>query len=156
MPKIDLSTAPRRSGSGYPEPFDAPCLKRSRIRLGDAVGLTQFGVNLLRLPPGQWSAQRHWHHREDELVWVVSGEVVLIEDGGETVLGPGDAAGFKAGVSDGHHLVNRGAVDAVLIEVGARIPGEVCEYPDVDLRWDEADGRFQHADGTPYPPKAKR
>ena len=86
MPKIDLATVPTRQGSGYPSPFDVPCAARTRRRLGDAGGLRDFGVNLMTLPPGGWSSQRHWHSHEDELVYVLEGELTLVEDGGETVL----------------------------------------------------------------------
>jgi uncharacterized cupin superfamily protein len=118
MKKIDIDAAPRRIGSGYPSPHDAPCAARVRSRLGLAGGLTQFGVNLLRLAPGVWSSQRHWHSHEDEFVWVVEGEVILITDLGEETLRPGDCAAFKAGDPNGHHFVNRTDRDAVLLEVG--------------------------------------
>ena len=147
--RIDLSAVPKRKGSSYPHPFDAPCRERVRQALGDAAGLTDFGVNLLQLPPGAWSSQRHWHSAEDELVWVLSGEVVLISDAGEEVLRAGDCAGFKAGVADGHHLQNRSGAPAIVLEVGSRRPGEdVCAYPDVDMEWGP-DG-IRHKDGTPY------
>jgi uncharacterized cupin superfamily protein len=122
--KIDIETAPTRFGTGYPAPFDAPCKGRRRWRLGDAVGLTQFGVNLLRLPPGQWSSQRHWHEAEDEFTYVLEGAVVLVTDAGETPLNAGDCAGFKAGEPNGHTFENRSEADAVLLEVGSRRPSE--------------------------------
>jgi uncharacterized cupin superfamily protein len=151
MPKIDIDKAPTRVGSGYPAPFDAPCRERRRWQLGDAAGLTQFGVNLLRLAPGVWSSQRHWHTHEDELVYVVSGEVVLVEDGGETVLRAGDCAAFKAGVANGHQIQNRSAAEAVLLEIGSRMPElDGGEYPDIDLVL-TPDGVFRHRDGTAYP-----
>ncbi|HEX7947962.1 MAG TPA: cupin domain-containing protein, partial [Phenylobacterium sp.] len=118
MPKIDIDKAPTRFGSAYPPPFDAPCANRRRWKLGDAAGLTQFGVNLMRLAPGVWSSQRHWHTAEDEFVWVVSGEVVLVTDEGEEVLRAGDCAGFKAGVANGHQIQNRSDAEAVLLEIG--------------------------------------
>src|SRR6185437_9803621 len=93
--RIDLKSLPVVTGSGYPPPFDAPCAARARQRLGDAAALTDFGVNLLRLSPGVWSSQRHWHTAEDEFVYVVAGEVVLVTDAGEEVLRAGDCAGFK-------------------------------------------------------------
>ena len=118
--RIDITKLPIITGSGYPTPFDLPCATRARQRLGDAAGLTDFGVNLMRLPPGAWSSQRHWHSAEDEFVFIVEGEVVLVTDAGEELLRSGDCAGFKAGVKDGHHLQNRSARDAVLLEVGTR------------------------------------
>jgi len=152
MPKIDPDQAPTRFGTGYPPPYDAPCKDRKRWKLGDAAGLTQFGVNLLRLPDGQWSSQRHWHTAEDEFVFVVEGEVVLIDDRGETVLRAGDCAGFPAGEANGHHLVNRSGREAVLLEVGSRKPAEdTADYPDIDLFWGGPERGYAHKDGTPYP-----
>src|SRR3974390_3102526 len=107
MPKIDVSAAPMRTGCGYPPPFNEPCMDRVRRRVGDAGGLTQFGVNLLELAPGAWSSQRHWHSDEDEFVYVISGELVLITERGEEMLRAGDCAAFPKGAADGHHLVNR-------------------------------------------------
>ncbi|XXX72324.1 cupin domain-containing protein [Sorangium sp. So ce134] len=148
MKKIDIAQAPTRLGTAYPAPYDAPCRERARWRLGKAAGLTQFGVNLLRLPPGQWSSQRHWHHAEDEFVMVLEGEVVLVTDGGEEVLRAGDCAGFRAGDPDGHHLQNRSDREAVLLEIGSSVAGDVAEYPDIDLRA-LPDG-YVRKDGTPY------
>jgi len=124
-----------------------------RVQLGKAAGLARFGVNRLRLPPGQWSSQRHWHHAEDEFVLVLEGEVVLVTDGGEEVLRAGDCAGFRAGDPDGHHLQNRSPADAVVLEVGSCAPDDVCEYPDIDMRGEPAG--YVHRDGTPYgtPPR---
>jgi uncharacterized cupin superfamily protein len=151
MPKIDIDAAPTRFGTGYPPPYDEPCKDRRRWKLGDAVGLDQFGVNLMRLPPGQWTSQRHWHTAEDEFVWVVDGEVVLVTNAGEVVLRAGDCAGFKAGVADGHHIQNRSDKEAVLLEVGSRKPGQDgCDYPDIDLILREGETGYRHRDGTPY------
>jgi uncharacterized cupin superfamily protein len=157
MPKIDIAAAPTRFGTGYPPPYDSPCVDRRRWKLGDAVGLDQFGVNLMRLPPGQWTSQRHWHTAEDEFVWVVEGEVVLVTNTGEEVLRAGDCAGFKAGVADGHHIQNRSDKEAVLLEVGSRKPGEDgCDYPDIDLVLREGETDYRHRDGTPYDTKTAR
>ena len=155
MPKIDIATAPTRFGANYPAPFDAPCQDRKRWKLGDVAGLTDFGVNLMRLPPGVWTSQRHWHSAEDEFVWVVAGEVVLVTDAGETVLQAGDCAGFRAGVRDGHHIINRSGSEAVLLEVGSRRDDEdACDYPDIDLMVGP-DGVYRHRDGTAYELDAK-
>ena len=146
--RIDSKTTPASVGSGYPAPFGAPCASRVRNRLGDAAGLTDFGVNLLRLPPGAWSSQRHWHTAEDEFVYVLEGEVVLVSDAGEEILRPGDCAGFKAGVEDGHHLQNRSEGDVVLLEVGSRKAEDAGDYPDIDMRF-SPDG-FMRKDGSPF------
>jgi uncharacterized cupin superfamily protein len=151
MPKIDLAAAPERRGSGYPPPFDGPCAGRVRRRLGDAGGLTDFGVNLMRLPPGGWSSQRHWHSHEDEFVYVLEGELVLVEDAGETVLRAGDSAAFPKGSGDGHHLINRSGAAAVYLEVGSRSPEDVTVCSDVDMMSANADGRFTRKDGRPGP-----
>ena len=151
MPKIDIAGAPVRHGTGYPPPYDEPCRDRRRWKLGDAAGLTQFGVNLLRLADGQWSSQRHWHTAEDEFVWVLEGEVVLIDDAGETVLRAGDCAGFPAGEPNGHQLVNRSGAEAVLLEVGSRRPEQDgVEYPDIDLTIPAGTREYHHRDGRPY------
>src|SRR5262245_33327749 len=150
MKKIDLSTVRRIPGSGYPAPYDAPCRERERQPLGEVAGLTQFGVNLQRIQPGAWSSQRHWHTSEDEFVWVLSGELTLVTDSGEEILRAGDCVGFKAGVSDGHHLQHRAKNEAVLLAIGSRRPeDDVCHYPDIDLRW-AGNGEPTHRDGSPY------
>ncbi len=155
MPKIDIATLPLATGTNYPPPFDALVAGRERKRLGNAIGLTQFGVNLTRLKPGAASALRHWHHNEDEFVYMLEGEVVLVENEGETVLRPGDAAGFKAGVENGHHLVNRSDRDAVYLEIGTRAASEKAEYPDIDCVF-ERDGQnsiFRRRSGEAYVPE---
>jgi uncharacterized cupin superfamily protein len=152
MPKIDIATVPVDTRTGYPKPFDRVVVGRERKRLGNVVGLDQFGVNLTTLKPGAASALRHWHEREDEFVYILEGEVVLLEDGGESVLGPGDAAGFKANSGNGHQLVNRGGRDAVYLEVGTRSKHERVDYPDVDLMVvrDDQGFRYTHKNGEPY------
>jgi uncharacterized cupin superfamily protein len=151
MPKIDLAAVPERRGSGYPPPYDKPCADRVRQRLGDAGGLSDFGVNLMRLPPGGWSSQRHWHSHEDEFVHVLAGELTLIEDEGETVLRAGDCAAFPKGSGNGHHMINRSGTLAVYPEIGSRWPEDVTTCSDIDMMSANADGRFVHKDGTPYP-----
>ncbi len=156
MKKIDVSAAKTTLGSGYPAPHDGPCRQRQRVRLGDAAGLAQFGVNLLRLPPGVWSSQRHWHSAEDEFVYVLEGEVVLVSEGGEEVLRAGDCAGFKAGEPNGHHLQNRSGAEAIVLEVGSRNPDrDAVDYPDVDLTIRAGSREFLRKDGTPYPPRRR-
>jgi uncharacterized cupin superfamily protein len=146
--RIDPQATPTSVGSGYPSPYGAPCAARVRNRLGDAAGLTDFGVNLLRLPPGTWSSQRHWHTAEDEFVYVLEGEVVLVTDAGEETLRAGDCAGFKAGNEDGHHLQNRSRTDVVLLEVGSRKAEDAGDYPDIDMRFSPAG--FTRKDGSPF------
>jgi len=149
--RIDVSKVTAVAGSRYPAPFDAPCKARIRQRLGDEAQLTDFGVNLLRLPAGAWSSQRHWHSAEDEFVYVLEGEVVLVTDAGEESLRAGDCAGFKAGVKDGHHLQNRSHQDAVVLEIGSRkVAEDEGDYPDIDLRFQKNRAGYVHKDGTPY------
>src|SRR5262245_65746951 len=112
MPKIDITTVTTRTGSGYPSPFDAPCAARTRRRLGDAGGLRDFGVNLMTLPPGGWSSQRHWHSHEDEFVYVLQGELKLVEHNGHSVLRAGECAAFPKGTGNGHHLINQPSAKA--------------------------------------------
>lgn len=150
MSRIDIDSVPKRRGSGYPPPFDAPCADRVRQRLGSAGGLTDLGVNLMHLPPGNWSSQRHWHSHEDEFVFVIDGELTLVEDGGETVLRTGDCAAFPMDSGNGHHLINRSGAVAVYLEVGARAAADVTICSDIDMMSANADGRFTHKDGTPY------
>jgi len=151
MPKIDLAAVPARKGSGYPAPFDAPCAARTRRRLGDAGGLADFGVNLMTLPSGGWSSQRHWHSHEDEFVYVLEGELTLVEDQGEAVLRAGDCAAFAKGSGNGHHLINRSPAKAVYLEVGSRSRLDLTTCSDVDMMSSAADGLFTHKDGVPYP-----
>jgi uncharacterized cupin superfamily protein len=151
MPKIDVANLPIEARTGYPAPHDRLVAGRSRKRLGNAVGLSQFGVNLTTLTPGAASALRHWHEKEDEFVYVLHGELILIENEGETIMRPGDAAGFKAGLANGHHFVNRSDRDAVYLEIGSRMPGEIAHYPDVDLAVAKTDAGmvYTHKDGSP-------
>jgi len=150
--RIDVASVPAVVGTLYPPPFDEPCRPRERRKLGDQAGLTQFGVNLLRLVPGSWSSQRHWHTGSDEFVYVISGEVILVTDDGEEVLQAGDAAGFKAGDTNGHCLQNRSDRDARILEIGTRSPTDIGYYSDIDMVA-PAEGRpaiYTRRDGTPY------
>jgi uncharacterized cupin superfamily protein len=151
-PALDPADVAAQTGSDYPEPFDQACASRERRVLGDPLGLTQFGVNLMTLPPGAWSSQRHWHLQEDEFDYVLEGEVVLVTDAGEQVLRAGMAAGFPAGSRDGHHLINRSRSPARVLEVGTRTAMEQAEYSDIDMKGEARDGAFRylHKDGRPY------
>jgi uncharacterized cupin superfamily protein len=153
MPKIDIAKAVVRTKGVYPRPYRSSTDGREKAALGNVAGLTQFGVNLTRLKPGAASALRHWHEQEDEFIYVLEGELTLIEDNGEMPLGPGDCAGFKAGVSNGHQLVNKSQRDAVYLEIGTRAATERAHYPDVDLVMERDAGsmRFLHKSGEPYP-----
>jgi len=152
MPKIDIAKVPVDTATNYPPPYHKAVEGRSRKRLGRAAGLDQFGVNICTLKPGAASSQRHWHENEDEFVYVLEGEVVLCEDGGETVLRPGDAAAWKAGVANGHCLINRSSRDAIIMEVGTRAASERAHYSEVDLAFERSDKgvRVTHKNGEPY------
>jgi uncharacterized cupin superfamily protein len=144
---------PSRPGRGYPEPFASRVAGRVRRALGDHFGLTHFGVNLTRLPAGGMSALRHTHRSEDELVYILEGEAILVTNEGETALRPGMCAGFKAGSGNAHHLINRTEREVVYLEIGDRTAGDTVIYPDDDLgRALAPDGRrvFVHRDGRPY------
>jgi uncharacterized cupin superfamily protein len=150
--RLDIEHIVSHVGSGYPKPFEVPVAKRSRKRLAEAAGLTKIGVTLLRLPPGAWSTQRHWHMLSDEFVFVLSGEVVLVTDEGEEFLRAGDAAGFKASDRNGHHLQNRSDRDATILEIGNHLQNDTAYYPDIDLIASLVDGRsiLTHRDGRVY------
>jgi len=152
MPKIDIDKIPIDTVTGYPAPFNKAVEGRSRKRLARFAGLAQFGVNICTLKPGAASSQRHWHEKEDELVYVLEGEVVLCEDSGETVLRPGDAAAWKAGVANGHRLINRSDRDTVFIEVGTRALADRAYYSDIDMMVarDEKGARYSKKNGEPY------
>jgi uncharacterized cupin superfamily protein len=142
---LRASDLPARVGTDYPPPHDVPCRERCRRRLGDAFDLSQFGVNLLELPPGAWSSQRHWHEKQDELVYVLEGEATLVTDEGETVLSAGMVAGFRAGSGNGHHVVNRSNGVVRLLEIGTRTVEETAYYSDIDMMYREdanGDGYF--------------
>lgn len=152
-PALDPTTLPPRSTSGYPEPFRSRVLPREKRAIGDALGLTKVGVNLTTLPPGKESSMRHYHSLEDEMVFVLEGEVVLRTDEGEQTLTAGMCAGFPAGAKNGHHLVNRSDRPARYLEISNRDPSDGAEYPDDDLRYTRGeDGRaiFSHKDGSAY------
>ena len=155
MPKIDITAITPRKGSGYPAPFHESAKDRSKKALGDAGGLSDFGVNLVTLPPGNWSSQRHWHLLEDEFVYVLSGELVMVTDAGESKISAGECAAFPKNTPDGHHFINRSDRDAVYLEVGTRTGRDTASYPDIDLHVVMDGSGWRHKDGTPYPPRAR-
>lgn len=150
MPKIDIDALAQSNATGYPAPFDSQVQGRYWRRLAPLGGLTQMGASHVVLKPGAWSSQRHWHDGEDELVVMISGEAVLIEDGGQTVLKAGDVAAFPAGVANGHHLQNRTDTDCEFIAIGTGDRSKGGVYSDIDMKFDEHG--YYHKDGTPYPP----
>jgi uncharacterized cupin superfamily protein len=155
LPVLDPATVEPRTNSLYPtEALRAPLAGRSKRALGNALGLRNFGVNLVSLAPGAHSSERHWHERQDEFIYVLEGEITLVTDAGAQVIGPGMCAGFPASKADGHHLINRSTATATYLEVGDRLPGERVHYPDADLEGRSANPatRFFHKDGTPYDP----
>ena len=142
-----------RVGSNYPGALAEPCKSREKRALGNVFNLDQFGVNQTTLPPGAWSSLRHWHAREDEFIYVLDGEVTLIDEAGEYVLTPGMCAGFKAGTPNGHHLINRSSRTATILEVGTRARDDDATYPGIDLKAVKRNGgpwQSQRRDGTPY------
>ncbi len=156
--KIDVAALAPIVGTLYPPPFDEPCLSRERTKLGDTADLTQFGVNFLRLPPGAWSSQRHWHTGSDEFIYVLSGEVTLVTDAGPELLHAGDAAGFKANDPSGHCLQNRSSTETTILEIGTRVASDAGHYSDIDLHL-PANGKpgvYTQKDGTPYPQGQRR
>jgi uncharacterized cupin superfamily protein len=149
MPKLDLDAIESTNRTGYPPPFAEAMAKRHYRRIAPAAGLEDFGVSHVTLEPGGISSQRHWHEGEDELVVMLEGEAVLVEDDGETAMRPGDLAAFPKGVANGHHLVNRSDRPCVFVAVG-RVAVTDCHYPDIDMHLDAGTGAFTHKDGTPY------
>jgi uncharacterized cupin superfamily protein len=149
MPKLNLDTMEQINRTGYPSPFSQPMAKRYYRRLSPAAGLEDFGASQVVLKPGGISSQRHWHEGEDELVVILSGEAMLVEDGGETVMRAGDIAAFPKGVPNGHHLINQSDSDCVFVAIG-RVAQTDCHYPDIDMHLDAASGQFTRKDGSAY------
>jgi uncharacterized cupin superfamily protein len=149
---INPEEIPEKTNSNYPEQFKPLVAGRSKKRLGDVTGIKNFGVNLTKIAPGSCSALRHWHTQQDEFIYVLSGELILVTNDGEQTLTPGMAAGFPAGVADGHHLINRSNSEAVYLEIGDRTPADQANYPDEDLvAKDTPNGWvFTHKDGSLY------
>ena len=150
MPKVDLESIEPTNRTGYPPPYSEDVAGRWYRRLGQAAGLTEIGVSHATLEPGAWSSQRHWHNGLDEFVVILDGEAVLVEDDGETVLRAGDCAAFPKDVPNGHHLVNRSDRPCTLLAIDNRGGEGDCHYPDIDLLFDVAKGRFTRKDGAPY------
>jgi uncharacterized cupin superfamily protein len=148
MPKVDLESLEPTNRTGYPPPFDRPVTERWQRRVGDSAGLTELGARHVVLQPGAWSSQRHWHEGEDELLVMLSGRAVLVEDDGETELGQGDIAAWAKGVPNGHHLINRGTEPCsfICVSAGSETGGA---YSDIDMLF-TADSRYVHKDGSPY------
>jgi uncharacterized cupin superfamily protein len=148
MPKIDPEACPERSGTRYPEPFRERVRHRRWKQIGVAAGFTDFGANLVTIPPGTWSSQRHWHLDDDELLMMIEGELVLVEDEGRSVMRAGDIAAWRKGTGNGHHLINESSADARFLVVGANKGG--AAYPDIDLAVRAGEPFYRHVDGTPY------
>jgi uncharacterized cupin superfamily protein len=147
---LDPKTVVGRRGTVYPDKFKPLVAGREKRSLGNALGLTNFGVNLVKLEPGAQSALRHWHSQQDEFVWILEGEITLVTDAGAETLRPGTCAGFPKGKADGHHLVNRSGADAWYLEVGDRSAGDAVVYPDDDLSaLLVASYKFVKGDGSP-------
>jgi uncharacterized cupin superfamily protein len=149
MPKLDLDSIEATNRTGYPPPYAAAMTRRWYRRLAPAAGLEDFGLSHVRLEPGGISSQRHWHEGEDEVVIMLAGEAVLIEDEGETLMRAGDIAAFPKGVANGHHLVNRSSEDCLFVAIGRAAESD-CHYPDIDVHLDIASGKFTHKDGSAY------
>ena len=149
MPKLDLSAIASTNRTGYPEPFAEPMAKRHYRRLAPAAGLEDFGVSHVILEPGGISSQRHWHEGEDEFVVMIEGEAMLVEEDGESPMGPGDCAAFPKGIANGHHLVNRSDRPCVFVAIGKAVETD-CHYPDIDMHLDSASATFTRKNGIPY------
>jgi uncharacterized cupin superfamily protein len=149
MPIVDLAAIEETDRTGYPPPYDADVKGRWYRRLAPPTGLTDFGASLVRLEPGAWSSQRHWHEGEDELMIMVEGEAVLVEDDGRTLVRAGDVVAWPKDVANGHHLINEGKTDCRFLVIGTN-NGKDCHYPDIDLLAEGATDRYLHKDGTPY------
>jgi uncharacterized cupin superfamily protein len=145
---VDPAMVEIRRGSSYPPEFAVLTAGRAKQALGNVAGLTGFGVNLVRLAPGAWSSIRHWHTHEDEFVYIIEGEAVLVTDAGEQILRLGMAAGFPAGAADGHHLINRTDATVTYLEIGSRHPQDDCYYPDADLFARHGEEFFRRKDGS--------
>ena len=149
---VKLADVARKTSSGYPQPYNEAVKGRARAVLGNFFGLDQFGVNVVTLAPGSWSSQRHWHEGEDEFVYVLDGQIVLVDDAGEHIMTSGMCAGFKAGNSNGHHLKNLSSLPASYLEIGARLQNDKAHFSDIDMVAIKEDGafRFVKRDGSEF------
>ena len=148
MPKVDLESIEQTNRTGYPPPFNKDVAGRWYRRLAPATGLTDFAASHVTLKPGAWSSQRHWHDGEDEFLVMLSGEAVLVEDDGRSILRAGDIAAWPKGTGNGHHLINETESDCTFVVVGGG-KNTGGGYSDIDMKW-TADNRFVHKDGSPY------
>ncbi len=146
MPKLDLDAIESTNRTGYPAPYSKAVAGRFYRRIGDYAGFTDFGASHVVLKPDAASSQRHWHADEDEMVVMLAGEAVLIEDEGRTPMRPGDLAVFPKGVANGHHLVNEGSEDCIFVAIGKKAASD-CHYSDIDLHLDGATDSFRGKDG---------
>ena len=147
MPRIDLDAVPQTNATGYPPPYSDDVQRRFYRRLAPATGITDFGASHVVLKPGGWSGQRHWHEGEDELVVIIAGEAVLIDDHGRTPVRPGDVLAFPKGDGNAHHLVNESEADCVFVAIGRPSESD-CHYPDIDMHL--TGRKYHHKDGTAY------
>lgn len=147
MPKLNLDSIPQTSATGYPAPFNREVKERWYRRLSPASGISSFGASHVVLKPGEWSSQRHWHASEDELLVMISGEAVMVEDQSRTMLRCGDICAWPMSVENGHHLINESSEDCVFVVVsgGTRTGGG---YSDIDMVFTAE--AYLHKDGTPY------
>ena len=154
MPRLDIEAIPQSNRTGYPAPFDAAVAGRWWRRLAPAGGLTEMGASHVVLKPGAWSSQRHWHDDEDELLVMLSGEAVLVEDDSRTAIRAGDVCAWPKGVAVGHHLINESDADCVFVAISAGNRDGSGAYSDIDMKFD-GDG-YYHKDGSPYPTERMR
>ncbi|MDZ4137378.1 MAG: cupin domain-containing protein [Erythrobacter sp.] len=149
MPKLDLDAIPQTNATGYPPPYDAAVAGRWYRRLAPPAGLTQMGASHVVLEPGAFSSQRHWHRGQDELVVMIEGHAVLIDDRGETPVSAGDVLAFPAGEANGHHLHNRSDSPCAFVAISAGVRDDDSgEYSDIDMVFGPEG--YAHKDGSRY------
>jgi uncharacterized cupin superfamily protein len=151
MPKLDLDAIEQTNRSGYPPEHAGVIQERWYRRLAPVSGITDFGASHVVLKPGAWSAHRHWHEGEDEMVVMIAGEATLLDDDGRHPMRAGDVAAFPKGEANGHVLINESGADCIYVAIG-RLPTTDCHYPDVDMHFDAAKPGFTRKDGSPFTP----